>query len=216
MRLIDVGGLMSHDMWPYSRLFPAVEVSELPCGPVSGLPANVQAVYTPMLASTYLETAAHIYPQREKVADLPLERLFTEAVFLRTPRGPKEAITSELILDALRREQVALSSGDSLLLATGWEHMWDDPDFITDSPYFTAEAMEWILEQGVGLLGTDAPQWDDGRQGFFPRFFESDCLLLSPLVNLSAVSRPRVRLVTLPLKLAGVSAAPCRAIVIEE
>lgn len=216
MKLIDIGGTMEQDMWPESRLFPPVVVTDLECEPYGDLPAVVQAVYTPMLTSTYLETAAHIYADRERIVDLPLERLFTDAVFLRIPREAREAITSRLIKDALQKEGVVLRQGDSLLLGTGWETKWHDPDYITDSPYFTAEAIDWILEQGVGLLGTDAPEWDNGCQGFFPRLFESECLLLSPLVNLSAINKPRIRLIVLPLKLAGVSAAPCRAIVIEE
>jgi arylformamidase len=215
MRMVDIGGPMEHHMWPESRIFPAVEVTELAVEPYGELPAYVQAVCTPMLASTYLETPAHVFPDRIKVADLPVERLFTNAVVLKIPRGAKEAITSQLIKRALREQNTFLEKGDSLLIGTGWDAKWNDPSYIKDSPYFTAEAIDWILGREVGLLGADAPEWDDGRQGFFPQFFQSGVLLLSPLVNLFEVSKPRVRLITLPLKLVGVSAAPCRAIVIE-
>jgi kynurenine formamidase len=103
-----------------------------------------------------------------------------------------------------------------LLIGTGWDAHWHATDFLQDPPHFTGEAIEWILTQQVGLLGCDSPLWD-GRhdpQHFFPRFFQTDTLLLAPLVNLGAVRLPRVRLITLPLKVRGVCAAPCRAVVI--
>jgi arylformamidase len=169
-----------------------------------------------MNASTYLETAAHLYPERIKIDALPLERLFTEAVIARVPLGARGEITSALIRQALQAGGETIREGDSLIVATGWDKMWRAPNYIADSPHFAAEAIDWILAQGPGLLGSDASQWDDGRQGFFPRFFQADILLLGPLVNLGAISRARVQLMTLPLKLAGVCAAPCRVIAVEQ
>lgn len=216
MRRIDVGGTLTHHLWAQSAIYPLAEVTELPPPRPAPYRSYAQAVYTPMNASTYLETAAHLYPDRIKVADLPLDRLFTDAVVVKVPLGPKGEITSAMIQQGLRAAGETVRKGDSLLIGTGWDTMWDAPNYISDSPHFAAEAIDWILAQEVGLLGSDASQWDDGRQGFFPRFFQFDILLLGPLVNLGAVSRPRVRLVTLPLKLAGVCAAPCRVIVEED
>jgi arylformamidase len=219
MRMIDIGGSLRHHMWSVDgNPFPLVKVAELPT--LSFLPYHVyaQEVSMPMQVSTYLETAAHLYPDRIKIDELPLERLFTEAVVLKVPRDAGEQITSELLIQALQSQDVCLSRGDSLLVGTGWDKGWDELDYFQDAPYFTAEAIEWIIEQEVGILGADTPQWDSRKdpQGFFPKFFESEILLLAPLVNLFEVSQPRVRLITLPLKVAGVCAAPCRAIVIEE
>ena len=116
---------------------------------------------------------------------------------------------------ALAASAETIRPGDSLLISTGWDEMWDAVNFISDSPYFAAEAIDWILAQSVGLLGSDASQWDNGQQGFFPRFFHTDTLLLGPLVKLTTISRARVKLMTLPLKVTGTCAAPCRVIVEE-
>jgi arylformamidase len=103
-------------------------------------------------------------------------------------------------------------------VGTGWDRKWDDEDYFLQAPYFSGEAIDWILAQGVGILGADSPQWDsrEDPQDFFPRFFQSECLLLAPLINLLEIEQPRVKLITLPLKVAGACAAPCRAIVVEE
>ena len=219
MRLIDIGGALKHRMWAVAgNPFPLVEVADLPSLPQLPYAVYAQSVSTPMQASTYLETAAHMDPNRIKIDELPLERLFTEAVVLKIPLGADEHITSALIQTALQDAGQTLRPGDSLLIGTGWDAKWDDPDYLLNPPHFTGAAIDWIVEQGVGLLGCDSPLWDGRRdpQNFFPRFFQSDILLLAPLVNLFAIQRPRVRLVTLPLKVAGVCAAPCRAVVTED
>jgi arylformamidase len=218
VKLIDIGGTLKHHMWAVEgNPFPLVEVAELPSLPHLPYTVYAQTVFAPMQASTYLETAAHMDPGRIKIDELPLERLFTEAVVVHIPLGADEHITGLLLREALARAGETLRRGDSLLIDTGWHAKWDDPDFLLYPPHFTAEAIEWILAREVGLLGCDSPLWDGRRdpQNFFPRFFESDTLLLAPLINLSAIQRARVRLVTLPLKVAGACAAPCRVIVME-
>ena len=215
MKRIDIGGALRHHLWEGVSLFPLVEVRELPPMAGPGYMTYSQTVYTPVQASSYLETAAHMYPDRIKVADLPLDRLFTEAVVLQVPLGPKAAITSAALRQALAASGETIRPDDSLLISTGWDAMWEAPNFITHSPYFAAEAIDWILAQKVGLLGSDACQWDNGQQGFFPRFFQTEILLLAPLVKLTTITRPRVRLITLPLKVQGTCAAPCRVIVEE-
>ena len=215
MKRIDIGGGLRHHLWEASTLFPLVQVSEL--APVRQAPyaTYAQSVCMPMQASTYLETAAHLYPERIKITDLPLERLFTEAVVLKLPLGPRSAITVDGLHQALRHSGESIQRGDSLLVATGWDQMWNEANYVSDAPYFTPAAMDWILDREVGILGSDSCQWDNGQQGFFPKFFQSETLLLGPLANLMLISRPRVRLITLPLKLEGVCAAPCRVIVEE-
>jgi kynurenine formamidase len=215
MNRIDIGGTLRHHMWEGVSLYPLVEVTELPPRGGRDYLSYSQAVYTPVQSSTYLETAAHMYPERIKVADLPLDRLFSEAVVLQIPLEPREAITSAAIRSALMETGETIRPGDSLLISTGWDKMWDAANFISDSPYFAAEAIDWILAQRVALLGSDACQWDNGQQGFFPRFFLTETLLLGPLVRLTTISRPRVKLMTLPLKVSGTCAAPCRVIVEE-
>lgn len=219
MRRIDIGGTLKHHMWSVEgNPFPLVEVAELPTLPHLPYPVYAQTVFMPGQASTYLETAAHMNPDRIKINELPLERLFTEAVVLKIPLGADAHITAALIQQALREAGETLHPGDSLLIGTGWDAKWDDPDFLLYPPHFTGEAIDWILRQEIGLLGCDSPLWDGRRdpQNFFPRFFQSDVLLLAPVVNLFSIQRPRVHLVTLPTKVAGACAAPCRAIVTED
>jgi kynurenine formamidase len=155
-----------------------------------------------------------MYPEREAIDELPLPNLFPSAVVLQIPRGSAELVTADDIETALSAAGETLQPGDALLIATGWDSHWDEPDFMTHSPHFRYSAVEWVVRHGCSILGSDAANWSDlsEQPSFFPMFFQSRTLLLAPLVNLTTVPVARVRLVVLPLRIRGACASPCRAI----
>jgi len=217
--LIDLTGDIYTGMWRLQDPYPPVEVMEIPLAgrfDVVDYPIYSQEVRFAVQASTYLETAAHLYPEREKIHEVDLERLFVSAVVLQIPRGPEELITADDIEEALQSAGERVRPGDALLIATGWDSHWDKQDFMTRSPHFRYSAVEWVVEHKCSILGSDAANWSDlsEKPSFFPMFFQSDTLLLAPLVNLTRVPVPRVQLVVLPLRIRGACASPCRAIAV--
>jgi arylformamidase len=141
-----------------------------------------------------------------------------EALALWVPRQADEAITPADLEGALAATGEALRPGDALLIGTGWDRRWHAPEFVTHPPYFTAAAIDWVLERQVGLLGADTPRYDSPHdpQNFFPKFFQHDILLLAPVINLDQVRKPRGKVTALPLPLKGACASPVRALWIEE
>ncbi|MGQ9553999.1 MAG: cyclase family protein [Anaerolineae bacterium] len=217
--LIDLSGDIYTGMWHLPDPYPPVEVKEIPLvGRFNIVDYNVyaQEVRLAGQTSTYLETAAHMYPEREKINEVGLERLFVPAVVLRIPRGREELITAADMETALATTGETVRPGDALLIATGWDSHWDEPDFTTHSPHFRYSAVEWVVKHGCSILGSDAANWSDPgeKPSFFPMFFQSDTLLLAPLVNLAAIPVPRIRLIVLPLRIRGACASPCRAIAV--
>ena len=214
---IDLTGGIYTGMWRMRDPYPPVEVKEIPlAGRFTIVPYSVyaQEVKMAVQVSTYLETAAHMYPERDAIDEVPLPALFPSAVVLQIPRGPEELITADDIETALSATGETVRPGDALLIATGWDGHWDAPDFMTRSPHFRYSAVEWAVKHQCGILGSDAANWSDLSENpsFFPMFFQSQTLLLAPLVNLTRVPVARVRLVVLPLRIRGACASPCRAI----
>lgn len=166
------------------------------------------------LSGTYLETSAHHYPGRRTIEQLRPDECFLPARLARIPRGPGEAIDAADL--ARHAGPLALQPGEALVVATGWDARWGQPEFDRDSPHFTPAALEWILARRPALLGADLPAFDSRRapQGIVPRLFAHDLLLLAPLVNLGAIPGDRFRLAALPLKLTGACGSPCRAVAI--
>lgn len=172
------------------------------------------------LTGTYFETSKHLYADHRSIDELPLERCFVPATIARIPKGAREHITAAELEAAAGAN---LQRGDALLVNTGWSatRWWESGEtFVMESPHFELEAMQWIVDRGITILGGDMPCFDDpqpgGGQNVNTLLFSIDALILAPLVNLEAVTADRARLTVLPIKLKGACGAPCRAIITEE
>ena len=146
----------------------------------------------------------------EKLVDLPCRVLMLpEEAFAAPERTP---VTLPMLL-AAAAENLPLP-GEALLIGTGWGKNWDAPDYLSRSPYFTREAMEWLIARKPFLLGSDIPRWEsfEHPQGFFEAFYRANILMLAPCVNLEQACSGFFRLTALPLHVPKTSCAPCRAV----
>ena len=218
MRIIDISGSIENGMWSYADPYPAPSIVEIPPPDWLAYPVYSQTVTMAVQCATYLETGAHMYRDVISIDQLALERCYLiDALTLWIPKGPDEAISVSDLTQALAKSGESLRPGDALLVGTGWDQHWTLPDYLSNPPYFLAEAIDWVIDQQVSLLGGDTPRYDSptNPQNFFPKFFKQDILLLAPLVNLHQVQQPRGKLTALPLKIQGACASPVRALWIE-
>lgn len=223
MKLIDITGLLSNDMWQYGDPFPRIRI-EARTGHTAGFGdfsfTAVEGLHA--MTGTYVETPAHFlgYENSELIADLPLHKLVgLDCVVLnvegaRADESGKLRVTKEDLLACGAAGLVR--EGDAILVGTGWgDSQWFSQDNFPKSPYFTYDAFMWLLEKKPAVLGSDTSCWDNlsKPEGFFPKFYEQNILMLAEVVNLKAVPPKRVKLTMLPLRLENTCAAPCRAFI---
>lgn len=211
--LIDLTGPLHPGMWSYAPMIeiPPFEQQRWATIEERGWEADWFAM--PTLAGTYLETAKHLIADAPSIDQVPPERFFVNATIARIPRGPREHIT----VAELETTATSLEPGDALLVHTGWEQHRDNSEtFVLQSPHFDLEAMQWIVDRGISILGGDMPCFDDPvgaeGQGVNMVLFGAGALILAPLVNLGATTATRGRLTVMPIPLVGSCGAPCRAI----
>lgn len=221
MAIIDITGLIQDGMWNYEYPFPEFTLRKLP--KVEWLENDIFCEIFDGIHSqtgTYLETPAHFYGNDKcyLINDVPLEKLVNMkgvAVQVKKDFGRKERvpITLEDIVRAF--ENVQIEEGDAVLVGTGWGKYWMDGFYLDSSPYFTYDAMKWLIGKKPYLLATDFPRWEnlDNRQGFFPEFYSGNILMLAPCINLEKIGNARIRLTALPMNIKGTSCVPCRAFV---
>jgi len=219
MRIIDISGSIENGMWSYADPYPAPSITEIPAPDWLAYPVYSQTVRMAVQTATYLETGAHMYRDAINIDQVPLERCYLiDALTLWIPKGPDQAISVDDLAGALAKSGETFRPGDALLVGTGWDTHWTEPDYLTNPPYFLASAIDWVLDQQASLLGGDTPRYDSPNdpQNFFTKFFKQDILLLAPLINLQQVQKTRGKLTALPLKIKGACASPVRALWIEE
>lgn len=180
---------------------------------------------------THVDAPLHFVPGQAAIADTELEAWMGEAAVIDcSHRGAEEGVTRS-DLDAGGQH---VRAEDIVLLRTDWPKKcsYETKEFWAKAPYTTRKACEWLAERGVKALGTDYPPDEVLRlrvtDPHNPRvsdraeytthdvLLSRGILLIEYLTNLHLISRPRVRLLALPLRIEGVDGSPVRAIAIEE
>jgi kynurenine formamidase len=162
----------------------------------------------------------------ERIDELPLEWFFAPGVVIdATDRADGEVLGAGDIEERLPRPLAEL---DIVLVRTGLDAHYGEPDYMARGPGVSAEATRWLYEQGVRVMGIDAWGWDAplymqaerakeaGEPGIFWAAHQAD-LAYSPierLVNLGSLPPEGFTVACFPLRLVGGSAAPARVVAI--
>jgi kynurenine formamidase len=90
------------------------------------------------------------------------------------------------------------------------------------APYMGDDAIAWCIDKAIAIIGFDFyhgayPAGDKKVAERSGRNFALNGIITMPyLRNLGAISKDRVTLIALPLKMIAVEASPIRAIVLED
>ena len=217
-KITDVTGVLYNGMWNYEFPFPKLNMRPLPevdwvetkvyCDIFDGLHSQ---------SGTYLETPAHLlgdesYPlidvPIEKLVDIPVQIIKLSGF---SAAGERQPVTREML------ESAGIEDGVSIIISCDWGKYWRDERYLSASPYFEKDAMDYLISKKPFLLGTDFARWEnlENPQGFFPDFYANDILMLGPLVNIEKIENKRAYLSALPLHIEKTCCAPCRAFIKE-
>jgi arylformamidase len=157
---------------------------------------------------TYLDSPFHRYSGGKDLSQLSLESLANlEGVVVRAPHTVTRSISRQLF------EDIDLK-GRAVLVHTGWDAHWRTESYLSGSPFLTADAAEYLVRQGVALVGIDSLNIDDMNDGYRPvhsTLLGSDIPIVEHMCNLGALAGWRFRFFAVPAKVMGLGSWPVRA-----
>jgi len=154
---------------------------------------------------THADAPLHVHDGWPASDSLPLEAFLGDALVLdvsESPAGP-------LSLDV---HDTRLAGVERLLLRTG--RCIADGSFPSDWPVLDAETAAGLVERGIRLIGVDAPSVDarhSTQLEVHHALFGGGAYVLENL-DLRGVRTGHYELIALPQRLAGLDAAPVRAV----
>ena len=190
----------------------------------------MQRLETTTQSFTHFDAPRHFFADGLAADEVPLECFVGEAVVIdMLHKGPGEAVRAA----DLEACGAALAPGDIALIRTGWTERgpWGTERFWRQMIHLEEDACGWLLDKGIRSLALDfqadvqpfkvcpdCGQLTPSGRGSpnHKRFLGAGVVLLEWLTNLSQLTKPRVFLICLPLRLVGADGAPMRAIAIEE
>lgn len=174
--------------------------------------------------STHVDAVWHFNPRRPDLTidRVPWEHLITPAAWVDVSDvPPRTHITRERMQRALDDAGVTLRPGMTLLYSTGAAERWGDPiGFVTEYPGLDLEASEWLLDQGIVNLCTDAASTDNPADLDYPNHTTHAAREVIHTEIVSNITRiPRhdgFYVMFFPLRLVGGTGSPARAVALWE
>lgn len=168
-------------------------------------------------SGTHMDAPYHFGVNDQTMDKIPAARLISEAwVVDLTSVVPKESIT----IAHLERIENKLQKGQSVLLHTGWSERLGTDAYRNQLPRISAELAHWLGEKGVNMLGVEPPSVADVNDleevtEVHTILMQNDIVIIEGLTNLEQLSREKVTLIALPLKVENGDGAPARVIALE-
>lgn len=173
---------------------------------------------------THVDAPIHfVSGRRTTLSEIPTADLVGEAVVLRVPCGPDEAVDAARLDRALAEHGEALPERPILLLNTGFHDRYgDDAELYgRHHPYVTEDGAAWLLRQDTRVVGLDASGFE--RHGArIPEesvahntLLGAGVILIEELVRLDEVNWPRPLVVVAPLPVRHADGAPARVLALE-
>ena len=229
-KIVDLSGMIETDMWGYyslpglENLVPPVKVETI--ATISEHEFFASKIELTTVSGTYLEAGSHILEGAKNLDEYEVSDFVKPVKILRVPPQEPRALIHRKTFE---ENAPPIDPGEALLIDTGWWRRWNQPGYVLDSPNFSPEALQWILEQQIGLLAVDVtviegvwteeaeePGSDSEKGSLLGALFESGALMVAPVVNLGEVTGDQGTLICLPMKVKGTSGAPARVVFISE
>jgi arylformamidase len=167
---------------------------------------------------THIEAPYHILKDRADLAGLPLEMLIGDAVVLDLRECPRQTLIEVAQLRKAAQKAGGIHSGDIVFCNLGGARFYGSDDY-RFTPSFTNEAIAWLVDQGMKMMGVDATGVEvPGSEQHVNHhaLFERGIPLIENLANLDSLSQSRMKVFALPIAVRGLEAFPLRVIAVEE
>lgn len=216
--------------WPTSP--SAFELTSLAAGPTpGGYYYSSYKVCTPEHGGTHLDAPVHFSQAGRDTASMPLSQLMGPAVVIDvTKQASGDAVyrVSRTDVEAFEAAHGRIAPGAIVLVRTGWSRFWPDRKaYLGDDtpgdasklrfPGYGEDAVRLLVERRVALLGIDTASVDYGPSKDFLAHRAGAAANIGNLENLTNLDRlppTGAIVIALPMRIAGGSGGPLRAVAI--
>jgi len=163
-RLIDLShtireGLITYPGLPAPVFTPYLTRSDSRAKYAPGTEFEMDVITMIGNTGTYLDSPFHRYEGATDLAGLSLETLVDQpAEVFHLDDSLERGIPASVFWD----RDVA---GKAVLLHTGWDRHFGEPAYVTGAPFLTSDGVDYLISQGVTLVGIDSLNIDDTESG---------------------------------------------------
>lgn len=178
---------------------------------------NAKTLHLYSHAGTHMDAPFHFDVNEQTIDEFEVSRFVCESWVVPIDATPKQKITLNDLGDYSER----IKKGDGVILKTGWSKFVDVDKFRSELPGIHEDLAHWFVKKGINMLAVEPPSVADVMDlKEVTRIHEillgGDIIIVESLTNLESLSREKVKLIALPLKIKDGDGAPARVIAMEE
>jgi arylformamidase len=187
---------------------PEIDIS-LQQAVAKGAGANVSAIRFGSHTGTHADAARHFFDDGQTVDKIPLERLIGPALLLSFSDDIRSVGAADLRAHDIKGQT-------RILLRTRNSAFLSQKDFVKDYTYLAPDGAQYLVDQGVELVGIDylsIEQFHSGHHLTHRTLLERSVVIVEGL-DLSVPPPGQYQFICLPLRIEGCDGAPARAVLI--
>ncbi len=187
---------------PEIRIQPQQAISQ-------GAGANVSSIAFGSHSGTHIDAVKHFFDDGQTVDQIALDRFIGPVILLSFP----DDLMAVGAADLARHD---IGAHTRILLRTRNSSFIEGPGFVNDFTYLAPDGAEYLVGHGVELVGIDyfsIEQFHSGHHRTHRALLERGVVIVEGL-DLSEPAPGEYQLICLPLRLAGLDAAPARAVLL--
>ncbi len=213
MAIIDLTHPLTdaQDTYPSTPPSPAVEIRQHTNIAQSGY--NLTRLAFGSHQGTHMDAPAHFLKDGTTVDKIVLDRFYGPA--RRVDLAPSRPIKpgSAITIEMLKPHRAAFTPGARVIYRTGWDRHWGKKNYFQAYPSLTMDAVRWIVDRGIVVLGMDTPGPSEDWLECHNALLGAGIVIMENLCNLRKLP-PKFKLIAFPLNLPGLDGSPMRAIAV--
>lgn len=168
--------------------------------------------------ATHIEVPYHLFPDGHDLATMPLDAYYGDAVLLDFSDIQERVEISAERVQAEAAKIGGIPKGAIVLCNLGYADRYGQEEY-SQSPYFSTEAIQWLAQSGMKMMGVDAggvelPASEEHVN--HSALFSNNIPLIENVAHLNQLSSTHFTICAFPYPIAGVEAIPLRVVAFED
>ena len=168
-------------------------------------------------AGTHMDAPFHFEVNNQTIDEFEVSRFICDSLVIPIDAHARQKIK----LEDLGQYADLINRGDGVILKTGWSAYVNENKYREELPGIHESLAHWFVCKGINMLAVETPSIADVMDmdevtKIHEILLGGDIIIVEGLTNLDSVSKKKVKLIALPLKIKGGDGAPARVIAVEK
>ena len=168
-------------------------------------------------AGTHMDAPFHFEVNNQTIDEFEVSRFVCDSWVIHIDAHAEQKIK----LEDLGGYADLINRGDGVILKTGWSAYVNENKYREELPGIHESLANWFVGKGINMLAVEPPSIADVMDmeevtKIHEILLGGNIIIVEGLTNLDAVSKEKVKLIALPLKIKRGDGAPARVIAMEK